>query len=197
MPGTAPARPALRPLLAFTLRRLWWPALLLPPILLTGLSLHARWTGFVPDKDRAEAWALYLLFAAFALGAAQYLRRPEPYWFWLTLLAAAVIFREYHFDNTTVGIFLLIAGLYVYAWRRYPRFAPYFASRTTLSLMGAMLLSYLLAVGCDKGWFDFLSGSNALQNHIEEYVEILGHGLLLALTLGSGKAENPLAPEAA
>lgn len=191
MPDSA-SRPALAPLISFTLRRLWWPAVVLPPLVLVSLSLHVRWTGFVPDKHLAEAWALYVLLAAFVLCVLQYFRRREPYWFWLTLLVAAFAFREYHFDNTTVGIFLLILGLLFYAWRRYPRFALYFASRTTLSLLAATLLSYFLAVGCDKGWFDFLSGSNALQNHVEEYVEILGHIMLLTLALCSARSENPL-----
>lgn len=191
MPAAAP-RPPLTALLSFSLHRLWWPALLLPPLVLLLLSLYARWSDFVPDKRFAENAALWVLYLALAAGAVRCLRQRNPYWYWLILLIAAFVFREHHFDNTTVGVFLIIAALLLDAWRRYPRYAGYFASRATLSLLTATLLSYLLAVGCDKGAFSFLSGSFQLQNHVEEYVELLGHVMLLTLVLCSSKAVNPL-----
>ncbi len=184
--------PPLRALLRFTLGRVSWPLFLLPPAFLIALSLYARWGTWVPDKRAAEFWALELIYAALAVALVQYWRRREAYWLWLTLLTAAFLFREYHFHNTSVGAFFVILGLLLYAWRHYLRFAAYFASKATVSLLAATLLSYALAVACDKGYLDFLSGSFPVQSRIEEYLENLGHILLLLLTLGSRQAENPL-----
>lgn len=166
--------------------------MLLPPIVLIALSLLVRWSGWVPDKVAAEQWAIGLLYAAIALAGAQYLWRREAYWLWLTLFAGTVLFREYHFHNTSVGAFAILIGLLLYAWRHYARFGAYFAGRTTITLLAAMLLSYLLAAGCDKGLFDWLSGNLGLQNRVEEYLENLGHIFLLLLTLVSRRADNPL-----
>ncbi|MGH8528688.1 MAG: hypothetical protein ACRETN_02435 [Nevskiales bacterium] len=187
-----PSPPAFVALLSFTLGRLSWPLLLLPPVFLTALSLFVRWSGWMPDKRVAEYWALNLVYAAVAVALLRYWRRRDAYWLWLALLAATLLLREYHIDNTSVGAFVVLVALLLYAWQHYPRFAGYFASEMTVSLMAAMLLCYALALACDKGLLNFMSGSFLLQNRVEEYIENLGHIFLLLLTLCSRKQINPL-----
>lgn len=122
----------------------------------------------------------------------RYLSQGYAYWGWLSLFAASLLFREFHFHNTSVGADLLALGLLIHAWRRYPRYADFFAGRSTLTLLALALLSYACAVAFDKGIFDTLTSEHFRPFLVEEYIEVLGHISIFLMTLFSRTDYNPL-----
>lgn len=189
--------PPTGPLLRFTAGRMVWPALLIPLVMPAVLALYSRFIAPLPDKDYAEAGALLVMGVAVGIAALRWIRQRHPYWLWLACLATSLLFREIHISNTSVGADIIALCLLLYAWRYYPRFAGYLAGRSTVTLLNMALLSYALAVAFDQGLLDALSTSYFLPFLVEEYIEMLGHGFMLLLTLYSHSDYNPLLDQAA
>lgn len=165
------------------MRRIAWPVWVIPTSLLITLSLVLRLGHALPEKDLAEVAALVILGFSTSCAALRWLWTRQVWWVWLACFTASLLFREIHLDNTSVGAVILIIALLLYAWQHYDRFARHFDDNMTFNLLAMALFSYGLAVACDKGLLNFLSGGFHPQNQVEEFIEVLGHSAMLLMTL--------------
>lgn len=188
----ATARPRFGAIFGFSLRRIWWPAWLLPwVIVLTLVPAHVSGIITVP-KAPGEIAAPIILSLALALSLWRLKQEKTPWMLWLSLLLFAFLCREFHFAGTSAAVYPAVFTLFFIAWYRYPVYASYLGSRQVLTLFTTALFCYFTAVGLDGHWWKFLPGDKYDWANVEEYVEVTGHLLLLALVLRSRPVDDPL-----
>ena len=185
-------RPRFSAIVFFSLRRVWWPALALPWIIvLTAVPLYVQGYINVP-KQPAETIAPILLSLALLIAVVRLIRDKTPWLLWLTLMLFAFLCREFHFAGTSLAVYLAFLTLMFVAWYRYPLYASYFGSRLVLTLFVTALFCYFVAVGLDGHWWKFLPGTKYQWADVEEYVEVTGHLFMLALAVFAKPVDNHL-----
>ena len=186
--GTAaPARPRLLDFVGELLSAVAWRWILLPPLLLAlELGLVYFWflDGGRPLKDALEALSLVLLWSAVALALLRSLLIRKPFWLWLTLLVAALLFREYHLlKASTTIVYLTLAVLGWVAWRAYVGFAPYLRNRRFMTALMLMGLSYVFTQTLD---IDVFKQGHGVFGLTEEMMELTGHVFALLGVIVAG-----------
>lgn len=185
-------RPAFGTILGFSLRRIWWPAWLLPWVIVwTLVPAHVNGIVTVP-KAPGEIAAPIILILALAIGLWRLRREHSPWMLWLSLLLFTFLCREFHFAGTSTAVYVGVLALFFIAWYRYPVYAAYLGSPRVLTLFSTALFCYFVAVGLDSHWWKFLPGDKYDWANVEEYVEVTGHLLLVALTWLSKPVEDHL-----
>lgn len=189
--AAAPARARLLEFIGQLLSAVDWRWILLPPLLLA-LEMGAVYFWLLDGgrtlKDALEALSLVLLWSAVALGLLRSFLVRKRFWLWLTLLLAALLFREYHLlKASTTIVYLTLAMLGVGAWRSRVEFAPYLRNRRFMTALMLMSFSYVLTQTLDIDAFKQAHGVFGLT---EEMMELTGHVFALIGVLVAGPAPS-------
>ena len=173
-------------------RRLsWWPWLI-PPValaaLIVGGTLASRsdeWAKVIegPGQQYMDLVAPFLVAAAVAIYAARAAITRNPLCYVLVGLSASLLCREIHFEWTHRGIYVMLAGVAIWAlaWRRWIA-RPLRDFRHT-SWVVATLWAYVVAFLLYKRVLRVLPGEGRLHNFLEEGLEIVAHLMLVAASL--------------
>jgi len=184
--------PSFGNILRYSLGRIWYPLWLVPiAVVAILLPLHMHGT-LELAKAISEPIEPGILASAFIIAGIRWHKLRRPFFIWLALLLAAFFYRELHFAGTATMMYIAFLVLMFAAWLQYPKLGDYLGSRLFLTLFSTTLFSYMIAVGLDKHWWKFLPGHKYQWARVEEYVEIAGHLLLLALTITVKPVENRL-----
>ncbi len=177
-------------LIVGALKRIWLPAMLVPPLLTAALAVGVC-AGLLPWLQEAtmETVALVVVALALAVGLVRLALTREPYFLWLTVLIAVLLCREIHFAGTSAGVYVGFACMLAVAWWKYPLLKNYFASRTVMTLLAMIFFSYFLAKTLDQNWWKMVPGEDTFERPVEETMEVVGHCLLLLLATISTKAK--------
>ncbi len=176
-------RPAFGALIRFSLKRIWYPAWLLPWILVW-ILVPAHVNGWLSVPKQPAEIASPILLGIALLAALVHLARERNAWgCWLSALLFTFLCREFHFAGTSTAVYIGVLGLFMLAWLRYPWFADHLGSGKVLTPLSTALMCYFVAVGLDSHWWKFLPGDKYDWAHVEEYIELTGHLLLLKLAL--------------
>ncbi len=173
--------PSLPRLVAVTVRRVWLPALFVPPLVAGVLAWLVVRELVMPDYATNE-WLGVAIPAVTVLVA--FLRAwtsGAPFFLWLTGLAANFLTREIHFEGTSTTVYIGLGVLLLVAWRWYGRLEPYLASRLVTTLLTCTFLTYTMAITLDQGWWKFIPYEPIFDTPVEESLEVLGHLFLLAV----------------
>jgi hypothetical protein len=191
-------------ILVFDLKAIFYPALLIPPILtavfaymvtndlgvdLRGEVERVRW------MDQCEMAALGVLGLAWTIAAIRLTFQWKRY-FWFVLLMVSILFqREIRFEISNIAAHVAIGLLALWAWVGYRDFEDYFTSKWVVTLLALIAVCYLTTQMLDQRFFKFLPAEDVWEKQVEEGMEVVGHVFVLALTLLSrkGKLPSPLA----
>ena len=189
------------------LRRLsWWPLLIAPCAggLLAGVgALGWHWPALMrvlvgPAQFYAEAVAPFLVAAAVAVYAVHSVVTRNRLSMVLVGLTASLLCREIHFDWSHRGIYVLLAGVGVWAllWRR--QLARPLLNLRHTSWLVATLSAYFLSFVISRRVFRFIPGEDVLHSFPEEGMETVSHLMLIVTSLlvgwrRSARAETPAA----
>lgn len=187
LPGSAalhaePASSALAPsLLNLILRhaklvRLWVGAIPVALALLLFAIKRNEWIAGL--KQPLEETALFVLGFGILGTLARYAATRHPFFLWYAGLCAAFFWREVHLKHSSTVMYLALAILFVWAWRKYERLCPYLGSRLLNSVVFMTLVSYIGSQVIDKNFRPELLSDRYLYDPIEESLEILGHAAL-------------------
>ncbi len=183
-------RPDMKTLVVGAIKRIYLPAMLVPPLLTAALAVGVC-AGLLPWLQEAtmETAALVVVALALAVGLVRLALTREPYFLWLSTLIVVLLCREIHFAGTSAGVYVGFAGMLAVAWWKYRLLADYFASRTVMTLLAMVFLSYFLAKTLDQNWWKMVPGEDTFERPVEETMEVAGHCLLLLLATVSTKAK--------
>ena len=167
------------------LRQLWYPALAMPLVLMTGVALLMH-KGFVPlDEQLFEHLAIGVLCYATILSIMRLIWGRRPFFLWLTGLCLALLCREIHFDGTSTGFYIALVALIAVALIKYPVLSEYLDTRIVLTLLASAFFCYFLTQTLDQQWWRFAIGKPDWSPPLEEFVEVLGHFYILLITIFS------------
>ncbi|MGB1581428.1 MAG: hypothetical protein ACPHER_07965 [Nevskiales bacterium] len=179
--STASARPGFGTILAFSLRRNWWPAWITPWVI-TLVLVPAYVNGLINvPKAPGEIMAPFILGFALLVSIYRLTQGKSAWMLWYSLLLFTFLCREFHFAGTSAAVYIGALTLFWVAWYRYPVYAAYWGSRRVITLFSTALFCYFTAVGLDSHWWKFLPGDKYHWANVEEYVEVTGHLFLLTL----------------
>jgi hypothetical protein len=187
------AVPTIPVLVRRLLPLVWWPALAAPPVVTVALVLGmGDVKGETPgwNKDVFEVVAMVTLWAGIGVAAARFAWQRSPFFLWAMAILAVLLFREYHLlkQSTAISIVALVV-LGIVGWRTFPRLGVYLETRTVVTLLTLMALTYLLTSILDWDRFKY---DDYVYTVTEEVVECGGHaaGLLMVL-LARRRREGP------
>ena len=175
--------PPFRSLVALSLRGVFWPSLLVAPAIAVVLAVAIVKGWFHPTKQTLETIGLAVPTLAAAVAAGRALATREPFFLWATLLAGNFAVRELDAPGYTDLVYVGLALLLLFAWRRYESLGPYLADRTVLTLLACTFFTYSLSATLDLQWWKFLPHEAVFEMLLEEAIEIAGHVQLLALVV--------------
>jgi hypothetical protein len=160
-----------------------WRWLPLPLLLLAAEFALLHLVPFVQWrlKDAFEFLAIVVLAAAVALGILRAAVQQKAFFVWVTVLVAALLFREFHlFKISTTIVYVVVFALWIIAWRMYPHMHQYLRNRrvmTPIMLTGAC---YVITQTLDIDTFKY--GSDVFPV-LEEMMEVTGHVFALLLVI--------------
>lgn len=157
--------------------------IVLPPVLLAcELAVVYSLDGFGRHlRDPFETVALVVLWAAVGAAFLRLVVQRKVFFGWLTVFAAALMFREYHLMKSATTILYLTVGLLGFAaWYAYPVLSPYLRCRRVMTLLAMVGMCYLLTQTLD---FDVFKEGHVVFSVTEEIMEVTGHCLVLLLSL--------------
>jgi len=164
----------------------WW-SLLLGPAAVAVVVLASR---VYPAFDQLDAQldriAPFLVICPVAVYAVRVLVTRNPLSMVLWVLSASLFCRELHFAGTDTGIYVMVAGVVIWAvaWRNL--LAESLKDRRHTIWLLATLSAYLLSQLIARRVFRFVPGEQAIHSKLEEGVETMGH-LMLFVTSLSGR----------
>ena len=182
------------PLLAAGAKRVFWPAMVIPPLLagLLATAVCREWAPWLKEETM-ETVALVVVAAAMAIVLLRLATARRPFFIWLTVLIAALTCREIHFEGTSAGIYVAFAVLLIAAWLKHPMFEEYFASRTVTTLLAMAFFSYFLAKSLDQHWWKAIPGEPTFERPVEETMEVIGHVFMAILAAVAAKVAPAVA----
>jgi len=118
-----------------------------------------------------------------AVYAVRVLLTRNPLALLLLGLTGALFCRELHFAWTDKGIYVMVAGVLIWAvaWRR--ALVEPLKDKPQLTWLVATLATYLLSQLIARRAFRFVPGEQAIHSKIEEGVETMGHLMLIVTSL--------------
>ncbi len=178
--------PVRLPFIQFTgeiFRAIDWRWVMLPPVLLACefVAVYSL-RGFGRHLiGPFETVALIVLWAAVGAAFLRLVVQRRVFFGWLTVFAAALMFREYHLMKSSTTILYLTVGLLGFvAWYAYPVLSPYLRGRRVMTLLAMVGMCYLLTQTLD---FDVFKEGHVIFSVTEEIMEVTGHCFVLLLSL--------------
>lgn len=147
-------------------------------------------------KESAEIISPLILAVGVVIAAWLAATHSEIYFKWLTLFAVCLFLRELHFRGTNTGFYIAIALLLGWASYARDRLEPFFSNRTIVTLLMAVLWTYLISKTFDRHMWDRAMFGNLSRDLFEENLEILGHLLFVTLTMASALVATAAVPVA-
>ena len=186
-PGAARARPTFFRFAVGLLAAIDWRWVWLPPVLF-GVELGLTYFWFLENVSQGkvllETTSLVVLWGVVLLGLWRAVRTRAPFWLWLSLVMAALLFREYHLLKASTSIvYATLVVLWLVAWRAYPTFAEYLQNRRFMTALMLMSLSYVITQTLD---IDTFKKGHGVFGATEELMELSGHGFALLAVLVAG-----------
>lgn len=173
------------------LRLTWWPSLgAAAALVLIALAsvLAVRWPAgmrFVSGRVQRhiDATGPFLVAVATALYAAKAALTRNRLYLIMAAFSATLVCREIHFGWTHRGVYVMLAvvGVWAFAWRK--QLAEPLQDRRHTSWIVATVWAYVLAFLVYRRVFRFVPGEAQAHNFIEESMETVAHGMLIATAL--------------
>ncbi len=189
---------SLPQILVFDLKAICWPALAIPFVV---WALAAWGTfRFVPKntpthREWMDFWdftaGVWVTGGACGLALLRFVIQRKWYWLWLTVLAALLYCRELHFDGSNILVHAGIVVVFTVAWWGYEKMADYFTSRLVLTLIVLLFTFYTITQTLDQRWWQFLPHEDDWIKASEEFLEVMGHCMLLSLAVFSRPRKRP------
>ncbi len=167
----------------------WW-LLLLIPLTIALFVAHSRLDpkGFQRLQNSLEHPAPYLVALAAVIFAARFIYTRNPLCAILTVLAAAFVIREFHFewrsgerhfDWTGKGVYVVLVALAVWAvfWRK--RLAEPLSDWRHTSWLIVTCAAYVTAQLIARRVFRSIPGEQEIHRSLEECAETTAHLLLI------------------
>jgi len=175
--------PPLRVILDAIIARVWFPALLLPPLLTVLVAVLVVRDPTVFDYAWAERLGIAIPALTVIVAALCAARSRAPFFVWLTALTANFLTREIHFAGTSASVYVGLGILLLLAWRGWERLATFLTYPPTITLLGCAFVTYGITITVDAGWWEFLPYERTFGTPVEESMELVGHCFLLAAAL--------------
>jgi hypothetical protein len=131
-------------------------------------------------KPEAEFISPIILGLAFTM-AAILATWMHPYYTWQAAFAFALLLRELHFQGTNTGFYIALVLLLGWASYARERLEPFFSDKRIVTLLMAVLWTYLVSKTFDRRYWDALLPRGTSRDLFEENLEVLGHVLFLLL----------------
>jgi hypothetical protein len=147
-------------------------------------------------KDSAEIISPVILAVGIAIAAWLAATHSEVYFKWLTVFAVCLFLRELHFRGTNTGFYIAIVLLLGWASYARDRLEPFFSNKTIVTLLMAVLWTYLISKTFDRHMWDRAMVGNLSPDLFEENLEILAHLLFVTLTMASAVVATAAVPVA-
>jgi hypothetical protein len=190
-------------ILAFDLKALCWPVLLIPLILTAILAYLVTNDMLVHVLDenaklnwmaQCETIALGILGLAWAVVAIRLTFQWKRYFWFLLLMISILLQREIRFEISNIAAHVAIGLLALWAWWGYRQCEDYFTSKWVVTLLALIAISYLTTQMLDQRFFRSLPQEELWEKQVEEAMEVVGHVFVLALAVLSrrGKLPSPL-----
>jgi len=162
----------------------WW-LLLIGPAAVAVSIVYSRINpeGFQRLQNQVESPSPYIVAFAAAIYAVRAACTRNALYILMTALGAAFTLREFHFDWTHEGIYVMLGGLgvWTYLWRR-RLVEPLRDWRHTswlIATFGAYFLSQLIARRAFRG----IPGEHEIHRSLEECAELAAHLMLIITSL--------------
>ena len=178
--------------LILRLRRIDWRIALLP-VLMAAVVYLLRQTGaaFLVDKRIQEIAGPSFLLAAIGVSLFRWALTRHPFFLWCAVLSGALFCREIHFAGTSQGVYVVLAVLFVFLWRRFETLRPCLDHPLALTLLAGVIITYILAVATDQHWYGFIHVIRPHMTPIEETLESFGHFLLILFVTAAPPSNPP------
>ncbi len=185
-------------ILVFDLKAFYWPALLVPFVAWALMAMGA--CRFLPKNTLVhlqwmDFWdftaGVWVTGVAGGLALLRFIIQRKWYWLWLGILAGLLFCREIHFAGSNIMAYVGIVVVITAAWLWYERMADYFTTRHVVTLIVLLFMFYAITQTLDQRWWKFLPYEDDWTKATEEFLEVLGHGMLLGLAVFSRPRKKP------
>lgn len=165
--------------------RINWLPLLICPASICVAVLFSRLNSdvFLYLKATLEAPAPFMAGLVALVYATRSLVTMNPLYILLTALAATFTCREIHWDWTSHGVYVMLAGIGVWAAVWHKRLREPLRDWRHTSWLIAAFAAYFISQVIARRAFKFIPGEKAIHIPLEEWVETTAHLLFLATSL--------------
>ena len=181
-----------------------WPFLLGPLGILYVYYLDAVGLGDLAGRQPNELLAMPIIGLASLVYWTAAIRDRSEFHLLLAVLTLGFFFREWHFEGTSMGVYIVVLACVAWATLRRKQLAPsYYQGNTRYWLMAA-LATYVLSQLVARRVFaahnlDLLPNEDALHITLEETLENVAHLMMLVTSVVAWprkkRAPNPGTPE--
>ena len=166
----------------------WWPFLLGPLGMLYVYFLDALGSADLAGRQPNELVAMPIIGLASFIFWIAAIRERSEFHLLLAVLTLGFFFREWHFEGTSTGVYIVALACVAWAILRRDHLAPaYYQGNTRYWLMAALatyVLSQLIARRVFAArYLDLLPNEEALHIALEETVENVAHLMMLVTSM--------------
>ena len=159
----------------------WWPLLFGPAAMVFVYIAQMTDNGHLTSRGTNENMALILLSVSIIGFAAQYVKYRREFSLFMLTLCIAFFCREWHFAGTSNGIYVALALLGFWAFKRKAQLEDFFKGNATEVWAWATFSLYLLSQLIARRVFRYvhLPAEEEMHIFLEETVETTGHIVMI------------------
>ena len=170
----------------------YWPFALGPVVMVVVYALYLTNSNSILGKNIQEYIHLGLIAAAFVVFLAAAIKEKEIFRFMMSALCFSFLCREIHFAGTSLGVYIAIAIITIWAISKWKQIEPIIEQGKIKPWLYATGFTYILSQLIARRVLRSLHVPNEQQVHVilEEAIETVAHSMMVITAIITWRKNN-------